>query len=93
LHGLSLGLYVIEPVWLGVDGGKLYGLASKPVAPAHLVYLGVVTRSNTNTGEIFVHIQNGFEMEELHNVKITNPQDGQVLKYQSSTGLWINSNV
>lgn len=81
-----------DPIWLGVNGAKIYGLANKPVAPAHLVYLGVVTRANQNTGEMFVHIQNGFEMDELHNVKITDPQNGQVLKYQSSTGLWINSN-
>ena len=82
-----------DPIWLGVNGEKLYGLANKPSAPAHLVYLGVVTRSNQNTGEIFVHIQNGFELEELHNVKITSPQDGQVLKYQASTGLWINATL
>lgn len=87
-NGASAG----DPIWLGVDGAKIYGLAGKPYAPAHLVYLGVVTRVNANTGEIFVHIQNGFEMNELHDVKITSPQDGQVLKYQASTGLWINSN-
>lgn len=88
-NGSSAG----DPVWLGVNGAKVYGLLNKPSAPAHLVYLGVVTRANANTGEIFVHIQNGFEIQELHNVKITDPQDGQVLKYQASTGLWINSNV
>jgi hypothetical protein len=87
-NGASAG----DPVWLGVNGAKIYGLAGKPYAPAHLVYLGVVTRANANTGEMFVHIQNGFEMNEMHDVKITNPQDGQVLKYQASTGLWINSN-
>lgn len=80
-----------DPVWLGANGAKIYGMANKPSAPDHLVYLGVVTRSNANTGEIFVHVQNGFEIQELHNVKITNPQDGQTLKYQASTGLWINS--
>ena len=82
-----------DPIWLGVNGAKIYGLANKPKAPAHLVYLGVVTRANANTGEMFVHIQNGFEIEELHNVKIDNPQDGQVLKYQASTGLWINTTL
>ena len=86
-NGASAG----DPIWLGVNGAKIYGLANKPYAPAHLVYLGVVTRVNANTGEIFVHVQNGFEMNELHDVKITNPQDGQTLKYQASTGLWINS--
>lgn len=77
-----------DPVWLGVDGAKLYGLANKPVAPAHMVYLGVVSRKNANNGEIEVKVQNGFELEELHNVLITNPQDKQVVAYEG--GLWKN---
>lgn len=66
--------------------------ATKPQAPGHMVYLGVVARANKTQGKISVHVQNGYELDELHNVKITNPQDGQVLKYQASTHLWINSN-
>jgi hypothetical protein len=81
-----------DPVWLGVNGALIFGLANKPSAPAHLVYLGVVTRGQTVNGQIFVKVQNGYELEELHNVKITDPQDGQVLKYQASTGLWVNAN-
>lgn len=64
---------------------------TKPQAPIHNVYLGVITRINANNGSIYVHPQNGYELDELHSVKITNPQDGQTLKYQASTGLWINS--
>lgn len=82
-----------DPIWLGVNGALIFGLAGKPVAPAHLVYLGVVTRGQQVNGQIFVKVQNGYELEELHNVKITNPQDGQVLKYQASTGLWVNSSI
>lgn len=66
--------------------------STKPVAPDHMVYVAFVIRSNANTGMIFVRPQNGYELEELHNVKITNPTDGQFLKYQASTGLWVNSN-
>lgn len=29
-------------------------------------------------------------IEELQNVEITNPQEGDVLKYNSTTGLWTN---
>ena len=79
-----------DPVWLGTNGNLIFGLANKPVAPAHLVYLGVVTRVNQNNGEIFVHVQNGFELEELHNVLITSLTDGDVLKYDSASGLWKN---
>ena len=56
-----------DPVWLGIDGAKIYGLANKPSAPAHLVFLGVVIRGGqANTGSMYVKIQNGFELQELH---------------------------
>lgn len=76
-------------VWLGTNGNLLYGLANKPASPAHLVFIGVVTRKNANNGEIFVRPQNGFELQELHNVLITNPQAGDVLTYNGT--LWVNS--
>ena len=80
-----------DPVWLGVNGAKIFGLANKPVAPAHLVYLGVVVRGGQqNTGSIFVSIQNGFEVEELHNVLITQIQNKDALVYDSTTQLWKN---
>lgn len=79
-----------DAVWLGVNGAKLYGLANKPVAPAHMVYLGVVSRKSATVGEIQVKVQNGFELDELHNVLITSPADKQVLAYESSTQLWKN---
>lgn len=79
-------------VWLSptVPGGLT---ATKPVAPDHAVFIGFCVRKNQNNGVIFVNIQNGYELDELHNVKITNPTDGQVLRYQASTGLWVNSNA
>ena len=36
-----------DPVWLGTNGSLIYGLTNKPHAPAHLVFLGIVTRVNT----------------------------------------------
>lgn len=77
-------------VWLSptVAGGLT---TTKPAAPNHSVFMGVVVRSHQNQGSVFVRVINGFELDELHNVKITNPQDGQVLKYQASTQLWINA--
>ena len=82
-----------DPVWLGVDGAKIYGLAGKPSAPAHLVYLGVVSRKNANTGEIEVNVQNGFELQELHNVQINSGTlaTGQALTYDASISLWKNA--
>jgi hypothetical protein len=85
-----------DPVWLSSTAGEVvYGFANKPYAPNHLVYLGVVTRSNINNGVIDVHISNGFELEELHNVGITGATltNGDVLKYNSATSLWVPGNA
>lgn len=91
LSGLNTsGATAGDPIWLGVNGNILFGIANKPVAPANLVYLGVVTRVNNINGEIFVKVQNGFELDELHNVLITNPQNDEVLAYDSALGLWVN---
>ena len=82
-----------DPVWLGPNGTLLYGVANKPVAPAHMVYIGVVTRVQQNNGEIFVNVQNGFEIEELHDVLIQSKANNQGLFYESSTGLWKNKSI
>jgi len=60
----------------------------KQYAPNHLVYVGIVTRSHPTLGQIEVNIQNGFEMDELHNVAAQNPSNGDILQYVTSTGLW-----
>lgn len=76
-------------IWLSptVPGGLT---TTKPSAPDHLVFIGYCLRRNQNNGVIFVSIQNGYELDELHNVKITNPQNGDVLRYNSATGIWQN---
>jgi hypothetical protein len=82
-----------DPVWLGVSGNLIYGLANKPVAPAHLVYIGVVTRVNINNGEIYVKIQNGFELREIHDVLISSVANNEGLFYESATSLWKNKSI
>ena len=60
----------------------------KQYAPAHLVYVAIVVRSHPTQGIIQVKIQNGFEMDELHNVYAQSPANGGILQYVTSTGLW-----
>jgi len=62
--------------------------STKQYAPAHLVYVGIVTRSHPTLGQIEVNIQNGYEMDELHNVSAQNPSNGDILQFVTSTGLW-----
>jgi hypothetical protein len=89
LAGLNTnGANAGDPVWLGTDGNLIFGLLNKPTAPAHLVFIGVVTRVQSNNGEIFVKVQNGFELDELHDLSVKNASDGDMIKYVASTGLW-----
>ena len=78
-----------QSVWLSSTPGQ-FVFGNPPAEPAHSVYLGVVTRVQSNNGEIFIHIQNGYELDELHGVQISAPVDKQVLQYEASTQLWKN---
>jgi len=85
--GLDLGSYTAgDTLYLGATAGSL--TATKPYAPNHLVYIGVVERANNGNGRLYVRIQNGYELDELHNVSAQNPSNGQVLIYNESTSLW-----
>lgn len=66
---------------------------TKQVAPAHLVYVGIVTRSHPTLGQIEVKIQNGYELDELHDVLISGKTDGQVLQFEGASGLWKNKTL
>jgi len=62
--------------------------ATKPTAPDHIVYVGTIVRSHPTQGIIETRIQNGYELDELHDVSALSPADGDVLQYVLSTGLW-----
>ena len=64
--------------------------ATKPAAPDHLVMIGYCVRSHPTVGTILVKVQNGYELDELHNVSITTPEDGQKLVYNGTLGVWEN---
>ena len=66
---------------------------SKPKAPYHMVYLGVVVKSNAGNGSIFVKCQNGYELSEIHDVQINNPVNNQLLAYSDTQSLWKNRNI
>lgn len=86
---LSVGYSAGDVLWLGKNGAFT---KTKPSAPDHLVFIGVVVRP-TNNGIIYVATQNGYELDELHNVAVneTSLTNGDVLRYNSTTGLWENS--
>jgi|694.fasta_scaffold00234_25 hypothetical protein len=74
-------------LWLSptVSGGIT---TIKPSAPNHMVSVGNLIRIHNQQGIINVKVQNGFELEELHNVALSGVSGGQFLYYNSSSGLW-----
>ena len=66
---------------------------TKPTAPNHTVILGWVQRVSATVGSIYVKVDNGYELGELHNVITSSPTNGQALIYNSSTLVWENANL
>jgi hypothetical protein len=66
---------------------------TKPSAPQHLVYVGVVIRSHPTQGTILVAVQNGYELHELHDVALASEANNDLLVYELSTDLWKNKSA
>jgi hypothetical protein len=92
VSGINLGAYSPGDVlWLdSVPGGFT---ATKPQAPYHSVFVGVVERANAGNGLIYVKPQNGVELDELHDVRITSLANNEIIRYNSSLGYWENKTV
>ena len=77
-------------LWLSpsVSGGVTL---TKPSAPNHAVYVATIVRTHQNAGVVEVRVQNGFELQELHNVALNGTTNGQFLQYNSASGLWVAS--
>lgn len=70
----------------GTTAGVL--TSTKPQAPIHGVYIGVCVKTNAGSGEVFVKIRNGQEIDELHDVQISSPVNNASLYFKSNEGLW-----
>jgi hypothetical protein len=77
-------------LWLDTVTGEM--TVDRPSAPNHGVFIGwLIKKSSGASGEIYVKVINGHELDEIHDVSITTPTNGQVLKYNGT--LWVNSDL
>jgi len=83
-----------------VDGDVLWlsqttaGVLTNIEPSVHPVQIGYVVYAHANNGKIFVKIDEGVdEFNELHDVDISNVQNGQWLNYDSTSGTWKNTSV
>ena len=89
---LNLGSFSEGDIlWLDSVDGQF--TKTKPTAPYHQVFLGVVERANNGNGLAYIKVQNGYELGELHNVSVNGVANNDVLMYESSTQLWKNKPV
>lgn len=81
-----------DAIYLGATAGTITKV--KPSAPNHLVYLGFCTTASAGSaGRMYVRVQNGYEFDELHDVKIATPLNNQGVFYNNSNTLWENKAV
>lgn len=91
LQGLIENLSNVKPVNGWSDGSVVYLGATagsitptKPYAPNHMVYIGIVTTASPGSaGRMYVKVQNGYELDEIHDVDLisTPPVNNDVLTY------------
>jgi len=100
LQGLLDGLSTLptstwadgDPVFLGATAGSITNV--KPYAPNHLVYLGFVTTASPGAaGRMYVRVQNGYELDELHDVQAQSPADRDTLYFDSTVTQWKTASI
>jgi len=65
----------------------------KPTAPIHTVIVGFVVYAHANNGKIYVKVDNGYELEELHDVAPTPYVNKGVLYRDTATNLWKSATI
>lgn len=99
----SFGYVITEGTLLGINtdsytAGQLLYLGatgsltgSAPLPPLHAVRLGQVLRSQLNNGSMYVRIDNGYELGELHDVRDTTTTSSYGDLLVRSGSVWTNS--
>ena len=80
-----------DALWLSETAGEITNVV--PSEPAHAVFIGYVAYAHPTAGRIILHIQNGYELNELHGVSVSSEVNNDVLQFESSTGLWKNKQL
>jgi hypothetical protein len=62
----------------------------KPLAPDHTVIIGFVVYAHAIHGKIYVKVDNGYEIEELHDVQVIDRTDTDILQWYEDDLVWRN---
>lgn len=75
----------------GTIAGQLTNI--KPTAPIHTVIMGYVVRAHATQGQLYVKVDNGYELNELHDVAVGSYGTKDVLWRDTATNLWKNKDI
>ena len=70
-------------LYLSTSAG-LYTSAAPP-APNHSVRLGIVIRQSATEGSIFVHVDPGYDLADLHDVTVSAAVNGDFIRWNGTT--------
>lgn len=80
-----------QMIWLSETTGAI--TTTRPTQPAHGVHLGwCVKQAAGSAGILYIKVDNGYELDELHDVLIVGATTGQVLR-RAADGLWKNATL
>ena len=95
IDGINTGMFTAgDTLYVGNSPGAKTNVL--PLAPNHLTRIGIVERANAGNGQIYVLVQNGFQLDELSDVDITTvtPVNNDLLVYTTGTNnLWKNRSL
>jgi hypothetical protein len=95
VDGINTGMFTAgDTLYVGNTAGSLTN--TLPLAPNHLTRIGIVERANAGNGQIYVFVQNGFQLDELSDVDITTvtPVNNDLLVYTTGVNnLWKNRSL
>lgn len=89
VHNINTNSFTVgDTVWLSTTSGQYTNV--QPTSPNHGVRIGYCTRVGVGDGHIYVKVDNGYELDELHDVSITSKANNDSLFYNSTSGVWTN---
>jgi len=88
VRGIDTAAFPVGTILYLSTSAGLYTSAAPP-APNHSVRLGIVLRQSQTEGSIFVHIDPGYDIQDLHDVSVTAVQTGDFLRWNGT--IWSTS--
>ena len=92
----STSISVGDETWAA--GDILYVHPTAPgkltnIAPRHAVIAAILIVRHATTGILFVRPSSGGHIEDIHDIVLTSPTDGQFLRYNSASAVWANDAI